>query len=208
MLLTAAASRCHTKSLTRCITLTNRLCSVCREDSHRRYRYARHIFLVWSNYGELAKPGSDFMGQGGKEYYSFTFLEFHELNELATRQHTQSAHRRLLKMKCWYCLVVSVQTTCAGYSPSEASRRWGDARDYIADFQAGFSKWSGTGWSVRYYHTNAAIISRRAWRCCKTLIAELVAITMSPTHRPVDSKTGKYRLPRLLVVRSHNRTRY
>ncbi len=46
-------------------------------------------------------------------------------------------------------------------------------------------------WSVRY-RTNARFISAAAWRCCKTLIAELQSNNNKvTTHRPVDSKTGK-----------------
>ncbi len=43
------------------------------------------------------------MGQGRQALLLVSRSEFRELNELATRQHTQSAHRRLLKMK-WLAL--------------------------------------------------------------------------------------------------------
>ncbi len=48
------------------------------------------------------------------------------------------------------------------------------------------SRMGGTG--PVHYRTNAAIISRRAWRCCMTLIAELVAIAQC--HLRTDQLTA------------------
>ncbi len=47
---------------------------------------------------EVAKPGSDFMGQGGKNIAGFTFLEFPRVERVGNKTTHESAHRRLLKI--------------------------------------------------------------------------------------------------------------
>ncbi len=51
------------------------------------------------HYGGVAKPGSDFYGAGRQNIAGFTFLEFPRVEQrVGMGQHTQSAHRRLLKI--------------------------------------------------------------------------------------------------------------
>ncbi len=101
----------------------------CREDSRIDAIATQDIFLVWSNYGRSSKPGSDFMGQGGKNIAGFTFLGFRRVERVSSKTTYTVGTGRLLKMR--YCLVVSIQTTWhAGYSPSEASRRWATLDDH------------------------------------------------------------------------------
>ncbi len=77
----------------------------------------------------------------------------------------------------------------AGYSPSEASRRWATLVTSLIsrlDFQ-----WSGTGWSSSLlphqrgnHFRERGDVARRSSRA-----GNLYNVTY--THRPVDSKTGK-----------------
>ena len=95
--------------------------------------------LVWSNYGGVAKPGGDFMGQGGKNIAGFTFLEFPRVERVGDKT-TYTVGTQTFTEDEVLVLPGGVDPNdlYAGYSPSEASRRWATLDDYIADFQAGF----------------------------------------------------------------------
>ncbi len=95
------------------------------------------------------------------------------LNELATRQLYSQLHRRLLKMKCWYCLVVSSKHCTLGIRRLKPPPV-GDARCYIADFRLDFREWAVPAGQFIITAPTRQSFQRRAWRCCKTLIAELV----------------------------------
>ncbi len=132
---------------------------------------------------EVAKPVSDFMGQGGKVLLVSRSWSFRELNELATRQHTQSAfYRRLLKMVAQVLPGGVDPGLYVGYSPSEASR-WATLDDYIADFQAGFFENGAVpaGQFIIAAACSPIELKRRGDNCKDGTIRGLVA-TMSPTR--------------------------
>ncbi len=129
------------------------------------------------------------MEAGRQEYCWFRSWSFRELNELATEQHTQSAHRRLHEDDL-LVLVVSIQTTCTLGTRRLKPHAGGRRSCYIADFQSWiFRKWS------RYRLVSSLLPQRgnhfKAWRVARHSSRANRNNNVTYTHRPVDSKTGK-----------------
>ncbi len=147
MLLTATASGCHTKSLTR-YHLTNPDSSVAFAEKTSRHRLSLRKTYIFGmeQLWRVAKTWRLFLwGRAAGHIAGFTFLGFRRVERVGNKTHTQSAHRRLLKMRnciAWSLCVEPVRW----YSPSEASAV-GDSM-----FPSRFPGWifeNGTGWSVR-----------------------------------------------------------
>lgn len=94
--------------------------------------------LVWRREGTEAKPGGDFTNRG-TQIAGFTFLEFPGVTRRDGKTYynigaQEFSEREVIVLPGG----VDPNNLYAGYSPSEASRRWAKLDDYIADYQAGF----------------------------------------------------------------------
>lgn len=94
--------------------------------------------LVWSKEKGKARPGGNF-GTGGKNIIGFTFLE----RPIVTRKEGRTYYKIGQDEYTDQEVIVlpggvDPNNLYAGYSPSEAARRWIKLDDYIADYQAGF----------------------------------------------------------------------
>lgn len=100
--------------------------------------HKKTYILVWRREGGVAKPGGDF-GPKGQNIAGFTFLEFPAIERREGRTYYRIGSQEFNDNEV---LVlpggVHPNNLYGGYSPSEASRKWGKLDDYIADYQAGF----------------------------------------------------------------------
>lgn len=148
--------------------------------------------LVWSNYGGTANPGGDFMGQGGKNIAGFTFLEFPRVSRVGGKT-TYTVGTQTFTEDEVLVLPGGVDPNdlYAGYSPSEASRRWATLDDYIADFQAGFFE-NGAVPAGQFIITAP---TRQAFQESVAMLQDAHRgagsnNNVTYTHRPVNIKTG------------------
>ena len=97
---------------------------------------SKTYILVWSRDGRSAKPGGDFTID---KVAGFTFLEFPGVSRRDGKTYYNKGSQYFTEDEV---LVlpggVDPHNLYAGYSPSEAARRWAKLDDYIADYQAGF----------------------------------------------------------------------
>lgn len=92
--------------------------------------------LVWRKDGDKAEPGGDFRYD---TIAGFTFLEFPAITRMDGKTYYRIGSQEFNEDE-----VISLPggvnpyDLYAGYSPSEAARRWLTLDDYMADFQSGF----------------------------------------------------------------------
>lgn len=101
--------------------------------------HRKTYLLVWRKENGEAKPGGDFSKGNGENIAGYTFLEYPSI----TRRDNQTFYKiGAQEFSDREVIVlpggVDPSNLYAGYSPSEASRRWAKLDDYIADFQSGF----------------------------------------------------------------------
>lgn len=94
--------------------------------------------LVWRIEGREARPGGDFT-KASTQVAGFTFLEFPGVTRRDGRTFYNIGSQEFSDMEVIVLPGgVNPHNLYAGYSPSEAARRWAKLDDYIADYQAGF----------------------------------------------------------------------
>lgn len=152
--------------------------------------HRKTYLLVWRKDGKVARPGGDFRHD---TIAGFTFLEFPGI----TRRNGKTVYN----IGAQYfdedeVLVlpggVDANDLYAGYSPTEASRRWATLDDYIADFQAGFfengavpsGQFLITAGSTKDYDNMVDIMQSRHRGARNNN-------NVSYAHRPIDPTTNK-----------------
>ncbi len=147
--------------------------------------------LVWHRDGNEAKPGGDF--KSGQRIAGFTYLEFPSVERLDGKTYYNVGLQKFSEDEV---LVlpggVDPYNLYAGYSPSEAARRWAKLDDYIADFQAGFfengavpaGEFLITARTTKEYNDIVNMLEDRHRGAGKNG-------NVTYTHRPIDPESGK-----------------
>lgn len=148
--------------------------------------------LVWRRDGLEAKPGGDFTN-AGTQIAGYTFLEFPGVTRRDGKTYynigaQEFSEREVIVLPGG----VDPNNLYAGYSPSEAARRWATLDDYIADYQKGFFE-NGAIPSGQFIITSA---SKQDFNDTVDKLQDSHRgarnnnnVTYTP--RPVDPQTGK-----------------
>lgn len=148
--------------------------------------------LVWRKEGKEARPGGDFT-KANIEIAGFTFLEFPGVTRRDGRTFYNIGSQEFSDAEVIVLPGgVNPHNLYAGYSPSEAARRWAKLDDYIADYQAGFfengavpaGQFLITAATTKEYDDIVDMLQERHRGAGKN-----GNVTFS--HRPVDRNTGK-----------------
>lgn len=148
--------------------------------------------LVWRKEGKEARPGGDFT-KANVEVAGFTFLEYPGVTRRDGRTFYNIGSQEFSDTEVIVLPGgVNPHNLYAGYSPSEAARRWAKLDDYIADYQAGFfengavpaGQFLITASSTQEYEDIVDMLQERHRGAGKN-----GNVTFS--HRPVDRNTGK-----------------
>lgn len=146
--------------------------------------------LVWRRDGMASRMGGDFTRD---TIAGFTFLEFPGITRRDGRTiYNVGAQEFNDKEVIVLPGGVDPRNLYAGYSPSEAARRWAKLDDYIADYQAGFfengavpaGQFIITAATVQDYEDTVAMLQERHRGAGKNG-------NVTYSHRPIDNTSGK-----------------
>lgn len=148
--------------------------------------------LVWRREGREARPGGDFTN-ASTQIAGFTFLEFPGITRRDGRTFYNIGSQEFSDTEVIVLPGgVNPRNLYAGYSPSEAARRWAKLDDYIADYQAGFfengavpaGQFLITAATTKEYNDIVDMLQDRHRGAGKNG-------NVTYAHRPVDSSSGK-----------------